>query len=107
MTSKGRSGDILVDALLRYANYFVVCGWQSVGDPDKLQFRITVAGASATPEFSFCHRGDEVGEYSGVANPKLGAEIRFFHCLWVNDGYRLPINAGDPAKITLISNEGE
>ena len=84
-------GDLRVDSMGRFGNYFFSSGWlEGFGsEVGTFEYKFEEHERPVTPEFSFYH-------------PLAGSESRmhFLHLFWINDGYRLIVSPDCPAVVT-------
>ena len=99
--------EFVVDAFGHFGNYFFAHGWQTVTPPDNclINYHVPVSATPVMPEISYHYAGESsIAEHTNCPADLLRS-VRFLHFFWVDDGYKIKVDASNPLPVSLRSEE--
>lgn len=95
--------ELRIDSVLRFGNYFVLAGWQSLSGGTDCDFEMSIGEHHAKPEFKFLYSGADVVSHGPGRQRGFIDEMRFCLCVWINDGYKIEVSDAEPVAVRVTS----
>ncbi|CAN5541002.1 hypothetical protein BH10PSE7_BH10PSE7_25730 [soil metagenome] len=98
--------EVQVTAIIRFGNYFFIAGSQSLGPGNSCEFEIRFGSFRSRPEFVFLQSASRDVEPPEGTLRQSATRTGFCLCIWINDGYKVQVNAESPAVIQVVRQDG-